>query len=142
LNYSIGRDSGQTANAFKLLKMFVKGKGAFQFERPHDGEPCISVKGSSSFVVFVICIYLIKKKPPSVIRHFDAYHVGTIGISSITVAELECGVQKSRYPSENQEALEQFLLPLVVLDFDHQAARAYGKLRALLESRTGRQGRS
>jgi predicted nucleic acid-binding protein len=33
-------------------------------------------------------------------------------------------------------------LPLVVLDFDHQAARAYGKLRALLESRTGRQGRS
>jgi len=82
-----------------------------------------------------ICIYLIKKKPPSVIREFNAYPVGTIGISSITVAELEFGVQKSRYPSENQEALEQFLLPLVVLDFDRQAARAYGKLRALLESR-------
>lgn len=82
-----------------------------------------------------ICIYLIKKKPPSVIRHFDTYHAGTIGISSVTVAELEFGVQKSRYPSENQEALEQFLLPLVVLDFDRQAARAYGKLRALLESR-------
>ena len=29
LNYSIGRDSGQAADAFKLLKMFVKGKGAF-----------------------------------------------------------------------------------------------------------------
>ena len=82
-----------------------------------------------------ICIYLIKKKPPSVIRHFDAYHAGTIGISSITVAELEFGVQKSRHPSENEKALEQFLLPLVVLDFNHEAARAYGKLRALLESR-------
>jgi tRNA(fMet)-specific endonuclease VapC len=82
-----------------------------------------------------ICIYLIKKKPLSVIKHFNAYPAGTIGISSVTVAELEFGVQKSRYPSENQEALEQFLLPLVVLDFDHQAARAYGKLRALLESR-------
>jgi tRNA(fMet)-specific endonuclease VapC len=82
-----------------------------------------------------ICIYLIKKRPPSVLRHFDAYHAGTIGISSITVAELEFGVQKSRYPSQNQEALEQFLLPLVLLDFDRQAARAYGKLRALLESR-------
>ena len=82
-----------------------------------------------------ICIYLIKKKPPSVLRHFDAYQASTIGISSITVAELEFGVQKSRYPSQNQEALEQFLLPLVILDFDHQAARAYGKLRALLESR-------
>jgi tRNA(fMet)-specific endonuclease VapC len=82
-----------------------------------------------------ICIYLIKKRPPSVLRHFDAYHAGTIGISSITVAELEFGVQKSRYPSQNQEALEQFLLPLVLLDFDREAARAYGELRALLESR-------
>jgi hypothetical protein len=36
----MGRDSGQAANPFKLLKMFVKGKGAFQFERPHDGEAC------------------------------------------------------------------------------------------------------
>lgn len=38
LNDSMGRDSGQAADAFKLLKMFVKGKGAFQFERAHDGK--------------------------------------------------------------------------------------------------------
>jgi len=82
-----------------------------------------------------ICIYLIKNKPRSVLRHFNAYAAGTIGISSISVAELEFGVQKSRYPSQNQQALEQFLLPLVVLDFDQEAARAYGKLRALLETR-------
>ena len=81
-----------------------------------------------------ICIYLIKKKPPSVLRHFNAYAVGTIGISSITVAELEFGVQKSLYPSKNQDALEQFLLPLVILDFNHEAARAYGRLRAWLEA--------
>jgi hypothetical protein len=37
---AIGSDSGQAADVFKLLKMFVKGKGAFQFERPHDGEAC------------------------------------------------------------------------------------------------------
>lgn len=82
-----------------------------------------------------ICIYLIKKNPPSVLRRFDAYIAGTIGISSISVAELEFGVQKSRYPSQNQEALEQFLLPLAILDFDHEAARSYGKIRALLENR-------
>lgn len=69
------------------------------------------------------------------LRRFDTYAAGTIGVSSITVAELEFGVQKSRYPSQNQEALEQFLLPLVILDFDHEAARAYGKIRALLENR-------
>jgi tRNA(fMet)-specific endonuclease VapC len=82
-----------------------------------------------------ICIYLIKKKPPLVLRHFDAYAAGTIGISSITVAELEFGVQKSHYPSQNQQALEQFLLPLVILNFDQEAARAYGKLRTALEAR-------
>ena len=82
-----------------------------------------------------ICIYLIKKRPPLVLKRFNAYAAGTIGISSITVAELEFGVQKSLYASQNQEALEQFLLPLVILDFDNEAARAYGKIRALLENR-------
>ena len=82
-----------------------------------------------------ICIYLIKQRPPSVLKRFDTYAAGTIGISSITVAELEFGVQKSQYPSQNQQALDQFLLPLVILDFDHEAARAYGKLRAWLETR-------
>jgi tRNA(fMet)-specific endonuclease VapC len=82
-----------------------------------------------------ICIYLIKRRPPSVLKRFDTFSAGTVAISSITVAELEFGVQKSQYPSQNQQALEQFLLPLVILDFDHEAARAYGKLRAWLETR-------
>jgi len=82
-----------------------------------------------------ICIYLIKRKPPSVLKRFDALAAGTVAISSITVAELEFGVQKSQYPSQNQHALEQFLLPLVILLFDQEAARTYGKLRAWLETR-------
>jgi len=82
-----------------------------------------------------ICIYMIKKKPPSVLKHFDAHAAGTLAVSSITVAELEFGVQKSQYPSQNQQALEQFLLPLMILDFDHEAARTYGKLRAWIEPR-------
>ncbi len=82
-----------------------------------------------------ICIYLIKKRPPSVLNRFGALPAGTIAISSITVGELEFGVQKSQYPSQNQQALEQFLLPLVILGFDHEAARTYGKIRAFLENR-------
>jgi tRNA(fMet)-specific endonuclease VapC len=80
------------------------------------------------------CIYLIKKKPPQVLRKFNAFVVGAIGISSITTAELWFGVQKSRYPGKNQRALEQFLIPLTVVEFDHQAAMAYGRIRAWLES--------
>lgn len=81
-----------------------------------------------------ICIYLIKKKPPEVLQKFNAYSVGEIGISSITVAELQFGVQKSRYLEQNQRALEQFLIPLTIADFDYQAAIAYGAIRATLEA--------
>jgi tRNA(fMet)-specific endonuclease VapC len=82
-----------------------------------------------------ICIYLINQKPPQVIRHFHEHTIGDIGVSSISVAELQYGVQKSRYPEQNQSALEQFLMPLIVAEFDALAAIVYGSIRAVLESK-------
>jgi tRNA(fMet)-specific endonuclease VapC len=79
------------------------------------------------------CIYLIKQHPPEVLRKFNEYAVGDIGISSVTAAELHFGVQKSQRPEENRRALEQFLLPLTVADFDENVAAAYGHVRAQLE---------
>lgn len=84
-----------------------------------------------------ICIYIIKQKSPEVLARFNTYRVGDIAVSSITVAELQYGVQKSRQPERNQEALDQFLLPLIVVGFDQSAAMSYGVIRASLE----RQGR-
>jgi len=80
-----------------------------------------------------ICIYLIKKQPPQVIDKFAALSFGDVGVSSITVAELQYGVQKSKYSGQNQQALEQFLVPLIIADFDYNAAVAYGVIRAALE---------
>lgn len=80
-----------------------------------------------------ICIYLIRNRPPEVRRHFQKHTVGEIGVSAITIAELEYGVHKSAAPERNRKALEAFLLPLEFLDFDHRAAMAYGRLRASLE---------
>ena len=80
-----------------------------------------------------ICIYLIKKKPPQIWRHFQSYSVGEIGLSAITVAELAYGVQKSSRPQQNQNALDHFLAPLVVAAFDAQAAATYGDIRTQLE---------
>ena len=74
-----------------------------------------------------MCIYLIKKKPPQVLERFNDYSVGEIGVSSITVAELQYGVEKSQRPAQNRRALGQFLIPLVIADFDEGAAEAYGK---------------
>lgn len=79
------------------------------------------------------CIYVIKHKSPSTLKHFKAYSVGDIGISSITLAELRYGVSKSQYVQKNREALDEFILPLEVADFDEKAAKAYGDIRAALE---------
>lgn len=79
------------------------------------------------------CIYLIKHKSPEVLKHFKAYSVGDIGISSITLAELRYGVAKSQYIQKNREALDEFILPLEIADFDEKAAKAYGDIRAALE---------
>ena len=82
-----------------------------------------------------ICIYLIKQHTPSVLERFISHPVGDIGISSITVAELEYGVSKSRHATKNRVALTQFLSPLEVASFDRDAAAAYGRLRATLEQK-------
>ncbi|MEM8722551.1 MAG: type II toxin-antitoxin system VapC family toxin [Cyanobacteria bacterium P01_G01_bin.39] len=81
-----------------------------------------------------ICIYIIKQKPPEVLQRFNGYQIGDLGVSSITVAELEFGVQKSQFPAKNQQALTQFLLPLEIVSFDRAAAIMYGNLRATLEN--------
>lgn len=82
-----------------------------------------------------ICIYMIKNNPPEVRKHFEKYQIGDIGISTITIAELEYGVQKSKAKEKNGYALQTFLLPLEFLPFDDASARAYGKIRLTLEQR-------
>ena len=80
-----------------------------------------------------ICIYIIKQRPAQVLEKFKEYVPGEIGISSITVAELQYGVQKSQRQKQNQQALDEFLQPLIISDFDHQAAISYGEIRSKLE---------
>ena len=82
-----------------------------------------------------VCIAIIKRKPPQVLQRFTAYKVGEIGISWVTLAELEFGVAKSQHREQNQAALDEFVLPLEIASFDHQAAKAYGRVRAALEKK-------
>ena len=83
-----------------------------------------------------ICIALIRQKPAALIQRLTSLQPGDAGISSITLAELFHGVEKSARPEQNMSALEQFLLPLDLADFDLDAALAYGRIRMDLE-RTG-----
>ena len=80
-----------------------------------------------------ICIYIIKKRPEKVLEKFNTLSLGDVAISSITLAELNYGIMKSTNPKKNQEALDKFLTPLEILDFDCFATMEYGKIRADLE---------
>jgi tRNA(fMet)-specific endonuclease VapC len=82
-----------------------------------------------------VCIHLIKEQPASVLERFASHPVGEIGMSVITLAELEYGVTKSSRPTKNREALEQFISPLEVAPFDRHATAAYGRLRTALEKK-------
>ena len=81
------------------------------------------------------CIAIIRRKPPQVLHHFDNYRVGEIGISWVTLAELEFGAAKSQHQEKNQTALDEFVLPLEIANFNREAARVYGRLRAVLEKK-------
>lgn len=71
--------------------------------------------------------------PPKIIEQFRRHEVGEIGISSITLAELRYGVAKSLHVKQNQDALNEFILPLEIVHFDERAAQVYGAVRANLE---------
>ena len=82
-----------------------------------------------------ICIYIIKQKPSKVFDKFQTLNPLDVGVSSITVAELEYGAYKSQRQEQNRAALSQFLIPLEILPFDERATQTYGQIRAELERR-------
>lgn len=78
------------------------------------------------------CIYIINHRPPQVRARFTAHPPGDVGISSITAAELTFSVERSG-SARNRAALEKFLWPLEIADFDLRAAWRYGTVRAELK---------
>lgn len=80
-----------------------------------------------------ICIYAIKHRPPEVIAQLRAHEAAGLGVSSITVAELFFGAEKSG-SARNLAALRHFLEPLEIADFDRAATEAYGRVRRQLEA--------
>jgi len=82
-----------------------------------------------------ICIYLINKKNENVLKKFDFYKTGEIGISSISYSELIFGAYKSSRVQQNLDALNEFILPLEIVPFDDEAGFSYGRIRTLLEKK-------
>lgn len=81
------------------------------------------------------CLQLIRKRPPKLLERLQHCRISEVGISSITLSELEYGAAKSARAAQNRIALLAFLAPLEVLSYDDHAALCYGQIRADLERR-------
>jgi len=79
-----------------------------------------------------IVIYVLKRRPVEVLSTFNA-NASRMAISSITLAELLHGAEKSSRVSENLAAIEDFCSRLQVLPYSPKAAQHYGAIRAALE---------
>ena len=78
------------------------------------------------------CIFAMKQKG-QVLRRLLQHDPDEICISSVTYAELRCGVEKSRRREQNLMALLLFLSEITILPYDANAAEEYGMIRAALE---------
>lgn len=79
-----------------------------------------------------IAIYVIKQRPIEMLQLFNQ-HAGQLCISTITLAELLHGVEKSAKVEKNLKQVEDFISRLDVLEYGNKAASHYGDIRADLE---------
>jgi len=80
-----------------------------------------------------ICIYIIKKRPISVLQYFQRLEPDELSISAISFAELMNGAKKSSYVEANIARLNELSELLCVKPFDQKAAVMYGDVRSALE---------
>jgi tRNA(fMet)-specific endonuclease VapC len=81
-----------------------------------------------------IVIYVLKRRPIEVLEIFNR-NANRMAISSITLAELIYGAEKSQHVDKNLEAIEEFISHLEVLSYDAKASQHYGQIKSGLEKK-------
>jgi tRNA(fMet)-specific endonuclease VapC len=80
------------------------------------------------------CIDVIKRRPESLLERFNSSS-SHLAMSSITLAELLHGAEKSSDPQRSLAVVEDFCSRLEVLAYGAKAAQHYGQIRSALERR-------
>ncbi|MFL6258462.1 MAG: type II toxin-antitoxin system VapC family toxin [Thermoanaerobaculia bacterium] len=80
------------------------------------------------------CVDYMNGRWPSVVARVQRSDPYDLRLSSVAVAELRYGADKSARPRENHARIDQLVQDLQCLDFDLDAAAAYGRIRADLEA--------
>ena len=84
-----------------------------------------------------MCIFIIKRKFPSLMEKIKKNRKKGLNISSITLAEMEYGIENAakEYKEKNKMALMEFLSIFEIKNFDENAAFEYGILKKDLNDR-------
>ncbi len=82
-----------------------------------------------------VCIDYLTGRFPSVAARLRALGPSEVCLSSIVVAELRYGADKSAHPQRNHQVLDTLTGEIPCREFDAPAASFYGRLRSALERR-------
>ena len=83
-----------------------------------------------------ICIYLIRRHPPEVLRRLSALREGDACMSVVAYAELRAGLETQHQNRDSDEKVLGLLVERIrVLPFTEHAATQYGVLRAAVRDR-------
>ena len=82
-----------------------------------------------------VCVDYLTGRYPSVAARLRALGPAKVCLSSVVVAELRCGADKSAHPRRNHRMLDILTAEILCQAFDAAAAASYGKVRTALERR-------
>ncbi|MDP9119932.1 MAG: type II toxin-antitoxin system VapC family toxin [Acidobacteriota bacterium] len=82
-----------------------------------------------------VCVDYLSGRYPSVAARLQRSSPEEICLSSVVVAELRSGADRSRRRRENHERLDLLTAEIPCVDFDLTAAAAFGRVRVTLEEK-------
>lgn len=80
-----------------------------------------------------VCVDYLSGRHPAVVNRIHRSLPADLGLSSVVVAELRYGGDRSARPKANHARVDVLVSEIPPLDFDLDAAAAYGRVRARLE---------
>jgi tRNA(fMet)-specific endonuclease VapC len=81
-----------------------------------------------------VCVDILSRRYPSVTERVRISSPQDLCLSSVVVAELRYGADRSQRRAENHERIDILTAEIQCLDFDLAAARVYGRIRSTLEA--------
>jgi tRNA(fMet)-specific endonuclease VapC len=80
------------------------------------------------------CVYFFNEASDRIVEQFKKLSPSDVRLSSVTVAELFYGAEKSQAKKNNWAVVEKFVSTFEVVAFDRDCCRECARIRALLET--------